>query len=152
MSDDVLESVIKVAEPIAVTEGMELVDVEYRREKNGWVLRFYIDKEGGVTLGDCSNISRQVGHIIDVNDLILHPYTLEVSSAGLNRPLKREEDFTKYKGKLVRLKMHESIGRRKNFRGRLLEYEEGVAKIDVGDEILSLPYNKIAKANLEYEF
>lgn len=151
MSVDIPESVKKIAGPVISEEGMELIDVEYTREGGGWTLRLYIDNDGGITLDDCSNISGQVGQLIEVNDLILHPYTLEVSSPGLNRPLKKENDFIKYKGKLVKLKLHDPIGEQKNFRGRLLDYTEGMIKIDTGNDTVSLPFNKIAKANLEYE-
>ena len=77
-----------MADPILSNEGMELVEIEYRREARGWVLRLYIDKEGGVTLDDCTRISQEVGRSLDVEDFILIPYTLEVSSPGLTRPLK----------------------------------------------------------------
>jgi ribosome maturation factor RimP len=152
MSEDVLGSIERIAEPVVTAEGMEIVDIEYRRENRGWVLRLYIDKEGGVTIGDCSNISSQVSHLIDVYELISHPVILEVSSPGLDRPLKKEKDFVKYNGRLIKIKTHDPIGKRKNFKGRLLDYSEGVVKIDIGVEIISLPLDKIAKANLEYEF
>ncbi|MFH1625754.1 MAG: ribosome maturation factor RimP [Pseudomonadota bacterium] len=152
MSVDLLESLKRIAEPVVVAEGMELLDMEYVKDGRGWVLRLYIDKEGGVTIDDCSNISRQVGQLIDVDDLVQHSYVLEVSSPGLNRPLKKEDDFIKYRGKLVSLKMRDPIGRRKNFKGRLLDYREGMLRLDAGDGIVSLPFNKISKANLEYEF
>ena len=152
MSDDILESVKRIAEPVVTAEGMDLVEAEYGNEGGGLTLRLYIDKEGGVTLDDCSNISGQVGQLIELNDLMLHPYTLEVSSPGLNRPLKKEEDFVKYEGKLVRLKVRNPVDGRRNFRGRLLGYEQGTVTIDVGDEIVSLPLNEIRKANLVHEF
>ncbi len=152
MSDDILESVKRIAEPVVTAEGMDLVEAEYGNEGGGLTLRLYIDKEGGVTLDDCSNISGQVGQLIELNDLMLHPYTLEVSSPGLNRPLKKEEDFVKYEGKLVRLKVRNPVDGRRNFRGRLLGYEQGTVTIDVGDEIVSLPFNEIRKANLVHEF
>jgi ribosome maturation factor RimP len=152
MSEYVLGSIERIAEPVVTAEGMEIVDIEYRRENRGWVLRLYIDKEGGVTIGDCSNISSQVSHLIDVYELISHPVILEVSSPGLDRPLKKEKDFVKYNGRLIKIKTHDPIGKRKNFKGRLLDYSEGVVKIDIGVEIISLPLDKIAKANLEYEY
>ena len=152
MPVNILESIKKIAEPVIVEEGMELVDVEYRREGRGWVLRLYIDKEGGVTLDDCSDISKQVGQLIEVNDLISHPFTFEVSSPGLNRPLKSEDDFTRYRGKLVQLRLHNPIEGRRTFKGRLLDNREGVIRIDMGDEIVILHFNNIKKANLQYEF
>jgi len=152
MSAGILESVREIVEPIVIAEGMELAYIEYRRERIGWVLRLYIDKEGGVTIDDCSNISGQVSHLMDIDELIPHSYVLEVSSPGLGRPLKREEDFIKHKDRLVRFKVDDPIGRWKNFKGRLLDYKDGVVKIKVGDEIISLPFNKISEANLVYKF
>ena len=152
MSADILESVRKIVEPIVISEGMELVHIEYRRERRGWVLRLYIDKEGGVTIDDCSNISGQTSHLVDIDELIPHSYVLEVSSPGLGRPLKREEDFIKHKDRLVRFKVDDPISRWKHFKGRLLDYKDGVVKIKVGDEIINLPFDKISEANLIYKF
>ncbi|MDY6856070.1 MAG: ribosome maturation factor RimP [Thermodesulfobacteriota bacterium] len=152
MPDNILGSIESIANPVVIAEGMEIVDIEYRREDKGWVLRLYIDKEGGVTIDDCANISSQLSHLIDIYELISHPFVLEVSSPGLDRPLKKEKDFAKYNGRLIKIKTHDPIGSRKNFKGRLLDYSEGLVTIDTGVEIVSLPFNKIAKANLEYEF
>ena len=152
MSADILKSIVRIVEPVVVAEGLDLVDVEFRRERRGWVLRLYIDREGGVTIDDCSNISRQVSLLIDVNDLIVNPYTLEVSSPGLNRPLKKEEDFIRFKGNLVKLILDDSIDGQRNYKGKLLGLGEGVVRVDVGDRVVCLPFNKIERANLEYQF
>src|SRR4030066_246181 len=97
MEREIVDRLRAMAEPILLGERMELVDIEYRRESKGWVLRLYIDKEGGVTLDDCTRISQEVGRSLDVEDFISTPYTLEVSSPGLARPLKKEKDFMKYR-------------------------------------------------------
>ena len=152
MSADIVKSIVRIVEPVVVAEGLDLVDVEFRRERRGWVLRLYIDREGGVTIDDCSNISRQVSLLIDVNDLIVNPYTLEVSSPGLNRPLKKEEDFIRFKGNLVKLILDDSIDGQRNYKGKLLGLGEGVVRVDVGDRVVYLPFNKIERANLEYQF
>ena len=86
---EIVDRVRVIADPILSNQEMELVEIEYRREGKGWVLRLYIDKEGGVTLDDCSRVSQEVGRSLDVEDFILTPYTLEVSSPGLTRPLKK---------------------------------------------------------------
>src|SRR4030043_1474870 len=104
MSGEIINRVMKIIDPILLDEGMECVDVDYRREARGWVLRLYIDKEGGVTLDDCTRVSHEVGRSLDVEDVILNPYTLEVSSPGLNRPLKDEKDFIKYCNRLIKVK------------------------------------------------
>ena len=152
MSVDVLESVKRLAEPVLSAEGVELVDIEYRREARGWTLRLFIDKDLGITLDDCSNISGQVGQLIDVNDLIQQPYILEVSSPGLNRPLKKEEDFIKQRGKRVRLKLHAKVVNQANFIGKLLDCREGMVEIETGNDIVKLPLKDIVRANLEYDF
>ena len=84
MSKEIVDRVRAIADPILFNEGMELVDIEYRRESKGWVLRLYLDKEGGVTLDDCTRVSQEVGRNLDVEDFIQTPYTLEVSSPGLD--------------------------------------------------------------------
>src|SRR3989337_223784 len=104
MSKEIVDRVHAIADPIFSNEGMELVEIEYRRESRGWVLRLYIDKEGGVTLDDCTHVNREVGRSLDVEDFITTPYTLEVSSPGLNRPLKNEKDFSRYLNHRVKVK------------------------------------------------
>ncbi len=93
-----IDRVKATANSILSSEDMELVDVEYRREPGGWVLRLMIDKIGGVTLDDCTRVSQEMGRSLDVEDLISNPYHLEVSSPGLDRPLKNEQDFMKFSG------------------------------------------------------
>ncbi len=140
-----------IIEPIVISYGMELVDVEYRREGRGWVLRIYIDKEGGVSLDDCVLVSHEVGPVIDVEGLFQSPYTLEVSSPGLKRILKKEKDFERFKDRSVRIRIHNAIGERKNFRGKLLGCTKGVLQIEVEGQILDIPLSNVAKANLEFE-
>ncbi|NIR14915.1 MAG: ribosome maturation factor RimP, partial [Desulfobacterales bacterium] len=89
--------------------GFELVDVQYLPKYGRWVLRLYIDKEGGVTIDDCAQVSREIGDLIDVKDVIMHEYILEVSSPGLNRPLKKETDFIWARGKRVKVRMAKPV-------------------------------------------
>jgi ribosome maturation factor RimP len=151
MEVEVEHAVSKIVEPIVINHGMELVDVEYRREARGWVLRIYIDKEGGVTLDDCVSVNNEAGPVIDVEDLIQSPYTLEVSSPGLNRALKKERDFERFKGRSVKIRTHDAIGKRRNFRGRLLGCTKGLIQIEVGGHVLDIPLSNVANANLELE-
>ncbi len=143
--------VSEMLEPIVTSQGMELVDVEYKREPRGWVLRIYIDKEGGVSLDDCVSVSSEVGTVLDVEDFFQSPYTLEVSSPGLNRVLRKEEDFKRFKDKLVRIRTREAVGQRKNFRGRLLGCAHGLVHIEVGEQVFCIPLSNVARANLEIE-
>jgi len=152
MEAETERAVSQVVEAIVASHGMELVDVEYRREARGWVLRIYIDREGGVSLDDCVLVSNEVGPVIDVADLFQSPYTLEVSSPGLNRVLKKEVDYDRFKGRPARIRTHNPIGTRRNLRGRLLGCTEGVIHIEVDGEVLSIPLSNVAKANLEFEF
>ncbi len=89
----------QLAEALVASEGMELVDLEYRRQGRRWMLRLFVDKDGGVTLDDCANISRELGDLLDVKDVIPQAYVLEVSSPGLNRRLRKKEDFSRFAGR-----------------------------------------------------
>src|SRR5688572_8943451 len=99
-----------LAGSMAAAEGMELVDLEFLREREGWVLRLFIDKEGGVGLEDCAQVSRAIGTALDVDGDIDHPYSLEVSSPGLNRPLTRPAHFQRAQGRKVRVKTFGPLG------------------------------------------
>jgi ribosome maturation factor RimP len=152
MSKEVIDRVSAIADPILSNEGMELVDIEYRREVKGWVLRLYIDKEGGITLDDCTRVSQEVGRNLDIEDFILTPYTLEVSSPGLNRPLKKEEDFIKYRNRLIKVKTFSPMENRRQFKGRLLGVSEDRIEIETEGGVYQIPLSNVAKANLEIEF
>ena len=148
----ILLRVESILEPLLDAEGLSLVDVEYQREQGGWVLRVFIDKEGSVTLDDCARVSREFGQLLDVEDIIPTTYHLEVSSPGLDRPLKKEEDFEKYSGRRVRIKTKEQVSGRRNFKGALLGCTDGQVKVKVeGSEVFTIPFSAILKANLEIE-
>ncbi len=133
--------------------GMEMVDVEFRTERGRWILRVFIDKEGGITVDDCASVSRELGDLIEAEDIIDYPYVLEISSPGLNRPLRKESDFIRSIGKMVRLKMSRPINRRRNFTGRLANVREGVISLLVDENnLVELPLKEIDKARLKYEF
>lgn len=141
-----------LAQPLVEAEGLELVGVEFQRERRGWVLRLYIDKEGGVTLADCEGVSHQLGDLLDVEDLIGHPYTLEVSSPGLDRPLTKEEDFIRFAGRLARVTTVRPLEGRRRFLGRLKGVREGQILLEKEDgSVVAIPWGAIAKARLEIE-
>ena len=146
---EIVDRVRVIVDPILFNEGMELVDIEYRRESRGWVLRLYLDKEGGVTLDDCTRVSEGVGRVLDVEDLIQTPYTLEVSSPGLSRRLKTEKDFMKYRGHLIKMKTVNPIENRRQFRGRLVAISENKLEIESDGGVFRIPLSNVAKANLE---
>jgi ribosome maturation factor RimP len=150
--DKLLEEVREVVEPILESEGYELVDLEYRLETHGWVLRFYLDREGGVTVEECAAVSGEVGAVLEVKDIIPNPYVLEISSPGLTRPLKNLKDFDKYRNRLVKIKLYEPLEGRKNFKGTLLGLEGEKVRLEIEGRVYDLPFRGIAKANLEIEF
>jgi ribosome maturation factor RimP len=150
--EPLLEEIRQTVGPVLSSQGLELVDVEYRREASGWVLRIYIDREGGVNIDDCTEVSRELGTILEVRDLIPNAYILEVSSPGLTRPLKRLEDFQKFQGHLVKIKTFAPVEGRRNFKGKLLGVEGDLVQVEVDGRGYGIPQKSIAKANLEIEF
>lgn len=149
----IVNEVSLLAEPLLHEFGMELVDTELVFQNGRWILRFFIDKEGGVTLDDCASVSRELGDIIDASDTISFSYVLEISSPGLDRPLKKESDFIRSIGKLVKLKMARPINRGRNFTGRLAHVREGMISLLLEDNTLvELPLREVDTAKLRYEF
>ncbi len=151
----IVEEITRLVEPIVRDEFLELVDVEFHPTGGRWILRIYIDKDGGVTIGDCERVSREVERILDVEDSIDHPYTLEVSSPGLTRNLKKKSDFERYKGKRCRIITSSFLESRNEFQGEIGEVtEEGVEiKTENGAQmdIHQIPLCAIKKAHLEFE-
>lgn len=156
-----LEQLTTIIEPILQGFGLELVDLEYRHEGRDWFLRIFIDKPGGVTLDDCAEASREVGAVLEVEDLIRTAYRLEVSSPGLDRPLKKFEDYRRFAGRLVKVKTFESLDpdqrghARKTFSGILVGVEGDCVRIEQQDKkggLVEIPFAGIAKGNLEFEF
>jgi ribosome maturation factor RimP len=141
-----------LAESLITSEGMELVDLEYRPEGRRWVLRLFIDKEGGVTLDDCAYISRQLGDLLDVKDIIPQTYVLEVSSPGLNRRLRKKEDFNRFAGHKVKLRLASPSKGRRKIVGNLEGVENEKVIVSDTEGRRSVPLEEIAKANLIYEF
>jgi ribosome maturation factor RimP len=150
------EEIRKLIEPVLDSENLEIVDIECLKMKSRWLVRIYMDKEGGVTIDDCSEISKQIGDILDVHDIPPGPYTLEVSSPGLDRPLNQDKDFIKYRGYKVRIKVGEKLEGVKNFQGKLIDYldENGrkILIVDVSGKIYHIPKDLVIKAHIEYEF
>ncbi len=149
----VLERVGAVVGPLAEAEGLELVAVEFQRETAGWILRVYLDKAGGITLDDCQRVSHQLGDLLDVEDLIDHAYTLEVSSPGLDRPLVAEADFLRFAGRQVRIQTETPVEGQRRFRGRLLGIAAGAVQLELeGGRQVAIPHAAIEKARLVVEW
>jgi ribosome maturation factor RimP len=139
-------------EPVLDEMDFELVDVEYLSEHGRWVLRIYVDKEGGITVNDCARVSREIGDLIDVKDIFEHDYVLEVSSPGLNRTLKKEKDFLQAMGKKIKIKMGMPVDGRKIFTGYLRGFGDGTLLLDVDKRMFALSLRDVKKANMVYEF
>ena len=150
--NSVIENIQNMVEPILIDNNMELVDLEYRKEGVGKVLRLFIDKNDGVTVEDCAIISRELGTLMDVNEIIEEKYVLEVSSPGLRRPLKKIDDFKRFKGSYVLIKTYEPVENRKVFKGYLTDITEDGVEIEISGSKYNLSYNQIKKANLEIDF
>lgn len=152
---DYREKIRELTESVLAAEGMELVDVECLRMKSRWLVRIFMDKEGGITLDDCQAISHQAGDILDVHDVPPGPYTLEVSSPGLDRPLARDKDFLKYKGSPVDIRLREKLAGVGHIKGLLADFveEEGrkILIVDVSGTSYRIPREQVAKAHLVYE-
>ena len=148
----ITELTAKLALPVVEEAGCELWDVEYVREAGTWFLRIYIDKEGGVDILDCEKVSRALSDLLDEADPIEGSYTLEVSSAGAERPLKRPGDFQRFMGSPVAVKLYKAQGGRKEFAGVLTGYDNGDVTITVGDASMTFAKADVALCRLRVEF
>ena len=147
-TDRLLATIQGFVDPLLNDMGMELVEVQFRREGPGWVLRFFIDKEGGITIDDCAAVSREVSAYLEVEDLISHAYHLEVSSPGLERPLKKKTDFMRFADRLVRIKLREPLGEQKVLIGTLLGLEEDAVVLELDKETVRIDLENISRARL----
>jgi len=159
-AETVVEKVREVAGRVAADRGLEIFDVQFRREAPGMVLRVQIDRPGpaaaaeeSVSVEDCAHVSRELSAILDVEDVVPTAYTLEVSSPGLDRPLRRADDYRRFAGRIAKIVMRERIDGQGFFRGRLGGVESGDVLIEGEDgKTHRVPLGAIARANLEVEF
>ena len=157
---DLVTRVKEIATRVAASYGLEIFDVQYRREASGMVLRIRIDRLGpgttaeeSVSVEDCAKVSRDLSAIFDVDDVIPAQYTLEVSSPGLDRPLRRAEDYQRFAGRRAKLVMREKIDGQGYFKGQLGGVEDGHVLIEGEDRRTHrVPLNVITRANLEVDF
>jgi ribosome maturation factor RimP len=156
MSKKVTEIVEELVTPILEESGLELVEVEYTKEGKSWFLRVFIDKEGGVDIEDCGQVSEKLGEKLDEVDPIPQNYFLEVSSPGAERPLKKEKDFQNAIGKNVYIKTYEPINDEKEFEGILTGFDGNEVTLEVmiktRKKTVVIPYEKVAKARLAVTF
>jgi ribosome maturation factor RimP len=154
MNGTVAERVWQIAEPLVTHEGLEIVDVEYRREGRGIVLRVYLDRAGGVggvSLDDLTRVSRQLGDVLDVHDTVPGSYNLEVSSPGINRRLRRPEHFQRYLGKRVRVRTAQPLDGRRAFVGILEAVAADGITVVAADGRHAIRFGEISQANYEPE-
>ena len=144
------QKVLHLAGQVAEGQGVELFDIEILG-KGKSLLRIVIDKEDGITLNDCEKFSKSLEALLDVENLITARYTLEVSSPGLDRPLRRFDDFEKNRGKLARIVTGEKIVNQNFFLGRIQEVSDSSIKILVNEQEIVIPFDKISRARLEIE-
>ncbi len=147
----IIQTVTELASPLAEEQGYIIWDIEYVKEGGKQVLRFTIDKEGGVGIEDCERFHRAVELLIDEADPIEDAYTLEVSSPGIERDLKYNWHFQASIGETVQIKLYKPIDDQKVFVGELLSYSD-TAELACGEKKLSIPVTEIAKANIYFDF
>jgi ribosome maturation factor RimP len=143
-----LAQVTELAQPLCDAQGLELVHVEFQRESGGRTLRLYLDKPGGIRLDDCVHVNRQLSDLLDVYLETEEPYHLEVSSPGPRRPLAKSQDFQRFQGRQVKVRLKEPRDGQKNFTGTLLGVEKGCIRLALADGTAALPLEAVAKAHL----
>jgi len=152
IEENIISNIKELLEPILFEKRLELFDIEFKSQGQKGVLRVFIDKDEGVTIDDCTVISRELGTLLEVHDVIPGSYTLEISSPGLTRPLKKPSDYVRFKGKAVKIKTIEDIEDKNIFTGKLLDFKDETVYIETDGTNYLIPYSKIEKANLELDF
>lgn len=148
-----IDKIKEIIEPILQEEGIELVEIVYRREAGRQVLRLLVDKEGGIKLTDCVRLNERISQALDESDIITESYVLEVDSPGVDRPFKIKRDYERARGRLVRVTLSEAVFDKKEYIGRLEEISDDYIKVDVKKKgIVDIPFDKIMRARQEVEF
>jgi len=149
--EDIRKKITELADSVAGQNAVDIVDVELAGSSRKPLIRIFIDRENGVTLEDCERFSRGLSALLDVEDPIPSAYVLEVSSPGLDRPLKKLRDFERSTGKLVRIITREMIEKQNIFRGRITKVEGDAITLLFDDKEIAIPFGQISKARLEIE-
>ncbi len=137
----------ELVQPVLTDNGCTLVDCEYVKEAGTWYLRLYIDKEGGVNIDDCEKVSRALSDLLDRDDFVPDVYTLEVSSPGLGRPLKKEKDYTRNLGREIEFRLYQPVDGEKDFVGTLKAFDKETMTVDVRGKEMVFNRKDIAKNN-----
>ena len=152
VKQNVVHSVAQLAQPVVEAAGLELVDVEFIKEGGGWYLRIFIDKPGGVGLEDCQAVSQKVDRLLDETDPIQYSYRLEVSSPGLERPLKKQSDYQRFEGRLVTVTTCAPVGGCNKFTGYLKGLRDGDVVLVRENREYVIALDQIASTRLAVEF
>lgn len=152
MSKSVLNKVRQLAEPQVSELGLELVDVEYIKEGAHWYLRVYIDKDGGVEIEDCAAVSHKISEVLDRENPIPQAYMLEVSSPGIERPLRKREDFEKFQGELVSVYSTEPFHGYSCFTGTLKGLVDNHVILEYEGQEIAIPFDLVERTHLTFEF
>ncbi|MGH7798888.1 MAG: ribosome maturation factor RimP [Candidatus Binatia bacterium] len=152
--DATVARIWQLAAPLAETQRMEIIDIELRREgtRSGRVLRLYLDKDGGPNMEDLSGVSRELSALLDEHDVVDGAYTLEVSSPGINRPLKLPEHFKRFIGKTVRVRTRDLVQGRRSFLGPLLDVMNDRIALKQDGTRVEIPFPMIEKSNYEHDW
>ncbi|HPW45810.1 MAG TPA: ribosome maturation factor RimP [bacterium] len=145
----ILTKIEDLVSPVLANLGYELVDREFAVEGGRRILRIYIDRPGGVTIDDCSAASHAVEDLIEVEELIPEKYVLEISSPGINRPLRKREDFERYAGSIVRMKTRNPVGGRSNFKGELVGLSGDDVVVTIDGKNYNVPIAELGKARID---
>jgi ribosome maturation factor RimP len=153
MREAVVSKIEEIAERVARSEGIEVVEVELKGGGGQRLVRIAIDKPDGITHADCENVSHQVGAILDVEDVVPGGrYTLEVSSPGVERKLLKPEDYDRFRGKKAKVTLREPVEGRRNWEGTLAGVTDGWIALDAQGRPLRFRFDQVEKANLKFEW
>lgn len=150
---DIIKELMAICDPIAASLNYELVDVEYLKEYGSYYLRVYIDKPGGINLDDCQNMSELLSEKLDEKDPVSTAYFLEVSSPGLDRPLKTDKDLKRNIDKDIEISLYTALNNKKNYEGKLNSFNEKFIIInDEDDNIIDIPRESVSVIKLALKF
>lgn len=147
-----IEQIEQLIAPVLQEHGAEEVDAQFVHEHGQWILRFFLDKPCGITLDDCAALSDHIGRILDAADIIKQRYSLEISSPGINRPLKKESDYQRFVGERVDVTLYAPLNGRRHFKGTLQSVNAGIVVVEEApQQTFALPLADVAKAKLDPE-
>ncbi|MCL4692249.1 MAG: ribosome maturation factor RimP [Candidatus Hydrogenedentes bacterium] len=147
--DDVIQRIWHELEPHLAEQGFELVEVEFGQHGHRWILRLFVDRQGGISLDDCAAVSQLLNPLLDASDVIEGSYLLEVSSPGIARPVRKPGDFARFTGENIKVRTHLPVGGRKKFSGVLTSLAGDVVTIDCQGSTYEICIDNIQRANLD---